>query len=381
MARKIHIITGTKGGIGKTMCSLSATWYALTIKRNPVAVDVNWHNPDYSKILSMGGDAAQQNRYRVTWQGSGFTVDRPTQAYVIPEGSAVSVWNFIIESAKRNHPYVVVDTGLHPLNLIQLKTPEIESVLTNLLDLRLQIDGKIEIYLWFLWTPSAIFDDKANYQLGDVAFDSDNLLNKWNKIWFQVWLKKLNEGAISPRQLPQEMGDKNHIESLINKYKRMDLEQMSANRASFVQYDDNSLISPVHVINPHAIYTRRSLFEFYNRKNSSTPIRGLQDIKLLDYQDITLPFVGMVDRLRIALAKGEKVEDRFNKLHDDFSRMGGRPKNVFAIGNHINSAVDFPTYLLESDARDGQDIIRGFELFAQDIQYYLHYIDFGTPPG
>src|SRR5690606_31805163 len=109
------------------------------------------------------------------------TLSRMAEPYVIPCG-AMDLWSFII-SATSQPPlpnYVIVDTGLHPLNLLTITDQQRRSILTQVSGLG---SDYVKIYLWFLWTYSAAFDDKDAFKLGNTNNRLDNQISEWNKAW------------------------------------------------------------------------------------------------------------------------------------------------------------------------------------------------------
>lgn len=179
VSQNIHIITGTKGGIGKTLTGLAVACnyffnYTLTQKQL-LAVDLNTTNPDLFRILSFYHDQKLGNLPDPDGTRSWYTVSlnnaiyatRPSDPHHI-RGGAASFWDDILRVAtryeNRKDMDILVDTSQHAANLV-FGRKDISEPLRNHdqmpRDLAMQWEdiiwellketGRI-IYIWVFWT-------------------------------------------------------------------------------------------------------------------------------------------------------------------------------------------------------------------------------------
>ena len=174
IVQNIHIVTGTKGGIGKTLISLATALTYRNLKKNLVALDLNMTNPDLSRILSsyrfedstFSDDDGKRSWYQASLDHN-FHIIRPSTPYLI-RGGASSFWEDVLRvcnmSSADGSADLLVDTSHHIGNLISnrqdipshiLKLPDlpddlkltwiemVRSILSN--------PGR-QIYIWMFWT-------------------------------------------------------------------------------------------------------------------------------------------------------------------------------------------------------------------------------------
>lgn len=118
--RNIHLLTGGKGGIGKTLVSLSViTSYSLDSAKKILGIDVNTMNTDLFRLLSFQ-QPSRLDSWRLSVTSANQTlVARPMNPYVLPNGSK-GFWKKILDIIKRpqfEEFDLLIDTNLHISNL------------------------------------------------------------------------------------------------------------------------------------------------------------------------------------------------------------------------------------------------------------------------
>lgn len=219
---KIHIFTGAKGGIGKTLLSLSMSVIHLNLGLMPLIVDFNIFNPDCYDILSKLKDDSKklftrEKRFKFTPLSHGYLVtlsNSHTSNYCLPQNGIKSFYNDInrvIEIAREENiptKLVLIDTGFHIANLAipfnqhsnhpWLKDDPAKSTINHLAD--------YELFIWFIWTLAALsrkpeiraiqnVSRKLNkYDIGDFDDISNiyHVLNPFNLITQKSMMDKLN---------------------------------------------------------------------------------------------------------------------------------------------------------------------------------------------
>lgn len=180
---ELHIISGGKGGVGKTLCSLSATLTYLQQHEQVLAIDLNYHNADFSSLLrpltnnvdyplgdsgfsittfkSSGNKKSNSDSYlvyptpggrvfgRLPWEG-GLGVYRQLETIL----QKISMGLPGVIGSDFRPEYCIVDTGLHLSNLNpQAKREDYSRKKISQFSKLTSYDLKI----WFIWTV-AMFD-------------------------------------------------------------------------------------------------------------------------------------------------------------------------------------------------------------------------------
>lgn len=161
----VHILTGCKGGVGKTLCALSA----INHYQQVLAVDLNTSNADLSRILWMqrqpeamdvqantGRDGPSTSRFAVLpFRANWGYVMRPIDPFVIPFG-ALGFWLQVIHGLafSRTTPVAIIDTHLHPANLIPGSGEQRSEVVACIQAL---LEGGVDrCFVWIIWTLAAM---------------------------------------------------------------------------------------------------------------------------------------------------------------------------------------------------------------------------------
>lgn len=158
---EVHIFTGAKGGVGKTMFAL-ATINHFRDNYPCVVIDSNTTNADLSRILA--GNAPKRipnpdndtNLELFFWQfQERITLIKPVDSFDVT--SSLGFWkrlDFVTKSQlpERSEGKIIIDTGYHPANLYsERKRRDISPILANL-----RSHGCQKIHIWYIWTPSAM---------------------------------------------------------------------------------------------------------------------------------------------------------------------------------------------------------------------------------
>lgn len=179
VSQNIHIITGTKGGIGKTLVALAIAchyYFAYSsYKKRLLAVDLNTTNPDLSRILSFYKNKNTSTQTDKDGMRSWVTasiddivhVTRPTDPHHI-RGGASSFWDDVLRVCDRHKDVsdidLLIDTSQHIANLVfgrQDITSDIKSHLSMPRDLAIPWETSVKnilqhsgrtIYIWVFWT-------------------------------------------------------------------------------------------------------------------------------------------------------------------------------------------------------------------------------------
>lgn len=214
--QNIHILTSVKGGVGKTLLSLSLIGsYAYrnlsTHNGKVLAVDANSVNMDLFRILAHKGNSRSLPN-GLHWRCSEVemagrvrgAVVRRDQPYVLPMGIA-EFWREI-EQLSPSFPDhdIVIDTNMHVANLIDGPPLYVDTrpptrigpieVLNHLLD------DHHRLYVWIVWTFAALRDPERYVAEGIARFDALSKQARRRVNFVHV----LNPSVLVPPQSPLE---------------------------------------------------------------------------------------------------------------------------------------------------------------------------------
>jgi hypothetical protein len=162
---RIHLITGGKGGVGKTLVALCAAVYYLEQGVKLLVADLNFFNSDLACILGPLATEQPQLKGRfnvmpIRRSGRALMVSPNPDVrdhYALPDGIAGFYRDYLnrilaTETIGSFAPQVcVVDTGFHPANLVPpMDTAALETWRWD----RLHQPNLLKdnaLYLWFVW--------------------------------------------------------------------------------------------------------------------------------------------------------------------------------------------------------------------------------------
>lgn len=315
-SRVIHLLTGSKGGIGKTLMALSLSINYARQQLITLGVDLNSMNPDFIRMLYFENNT---NSVREGWKilipDKYLTLISPKNPYTLPEGT-YGFWKRVLDAKnyQEQAPFIIVDTNLHIANLYDGPTSE-QSIINSILK-------QCQLYIWILWTHAAV-------QESHIIGDSIRHFRKryGNNIEF---VHVLNPSAL----LPAYIDLNKEIDQLIE----LRNEEKSA----------ENLLSSKNISEELKIHLENVRSELKKKSGEL-----LEEMKELDPTEITglakLHNSGAVEPISdeevIQFLKNsarEFEEDRFQTLADAIIRKhGGCPVNIVPISTHNPSLIGY----------------------------------------
>ncbi len=320
--KAVHLFTGGKGGVGKTLLSLTTTIQYAKNKK-VLCLDLNFENTDISRILFSSRDDAPSGIGKFVYASFGnLMVLRPSLLYNIPE-AALGFWQLIRDGLKECYErldfdpdIVVVDTNLHFASLLRTTG---EAARNNSLKRiqSLSIEHNItQLNIWFVWTLTAL-----TQKSGDLFYVSKTL----------SYLKKLSQ------------------------------------KKPFFDPASNF----VHVINPFALYSYFQ--EDANPKNvksfaTISKAKAEEGISLSQFSETTTNVLQRTRKRHTYLspdfleALGEELQKEYNS---------GRPKNVVIIPSFEQNVVGFVDYFVTAESLTYDDIVLRLSSFSEHFNDFL----------
>jgi hypothetical protein len=163
---KLHMFTSSKGGVGKTLCAMCTAITSLE-RHNVLCIDLNWENPDLSRMLRLGISPERGDKFAFAKiPGQDGLILTPTIPFTIVNG-AIGVWTSIddaIQESKIEHNFfpdvVIVDTGLHFANLIKRTSPNTTQRVLNKINALAKQHEIESLKIWFIWTLASMFGNE-----------------------------------------------------------------------------------------------------------------------------------------------------------------------------------------------------------------------------
>lgn len=166
--KAMHIITGAKGGVGKTLLALSSTLHYVEEGDNILCLDLNFENPDFSRILELlpaeeNVESAGKLQFaHFYFNNRKALLLRPTNVNNIP-GGAIGFWNSIRDALRESndiHKFdpdaIVIDTNLHFASLLRVTTENVrDRTLKRIKSLIIENDI-FQFNLWYVWTLASL---------------------------------------------------------------------------------------------------------------------------------------------------------------------------------------------------------------------------------
>ncbi|MBX3086617.1 MAG: hypothetical protein KF716_33595 [Anaerolineae bacterium] len=162
---QIHIFTGAKGGVGKTLLALAATDYYSNNEVPCVVLEANTTNADISRILAVDGSAPRYLRQHesdtaevvYTRFQSDIIVLRPENPFAV--SNARGFWTRILRVARNlteisRNSVLVVDTSLHIAGLYpdERDLSSVQIILKELYNTH----NVTQVFIWHCWTLTAM---------------------------------------------------------------------------------------------------------------------------------------------------------------------------------------------------------------------------------
>ena len=352
--QRIHIITGNKGGVGKTLISLAiACYYNSNGSRPLLAADLNTTNADLHSILSRFQIPSNDpyisgyDLFKVT--DFVFTL-RPNEPYEI-KGGASSFWDEVKIIQQRSSPVadfdIVVDTSQNVANLVTSKSgfklsdfrrdfPKVDAAFEKYMpssylsawedSLSFLASSNKEIFVWIIWTWASfqdsvrsVFSDALRSLAGTNKVNVVHVLNPSALInprggvlpTFKNYIRWIEKKAIEKERAKKDF--RNNLATL---------ERVTEEADKAIQWFQERL-QELPDSEEHAVAGLHDLMKLpatgpipYKRKNGNGKTFEIDVVKVLKSVSPVKPI------------------DSFRKLYEGFIDYGGRPNNILCITKH-----------------------------------------------
>jgi hypothetical protein len=199
----LHVFTGSKGGVGKTLLALCAAIKSSNKgKRRVLCIDLNWENPDLSRILeSISTATTDLKSQRVDYQYTlveNMLILRPPVRHILPS-AAIGFWQSVRHALRESFEvhqfdpeFVIVDTNMHFASLLRFSSLDTASRVSDRINDLVREAQIRSLYVWYSWTLTSLntnSEDPANIlrvlswfdsTLEDYFFKRDNLIHALN---------------------------------------------------------------------------------------------------------------------------------------------------------------------------------------------------------
>lgn len=352
--QRIHIITGNKGGVGKTLISLAlACYYNSSGSRPLLAADLNTTNADLHSILSR---FQIPNGYHLIPGYDLFPVTdfvytlRPHEPYEI-KGGASSFWGEVKTIQQKSSSVadfdLVIDTSQNVANLVTGKSgfklsdfrrdfPKVDAAFEKYIpssylstwedSLSFLTSSNMDIFVWIIWT-WASFQDSVRSVFSDALWR----LNETNKVnvvhvlnpsalinprggvlpTFKNYIRWIEKKAIEKERAKKDF--RNNLATL---------ERVTEEADKAIQWFQERL-QELPDSEEHAVAGLHDLMKLpatgpipYKRKNGNGKTFEIDVVKVLKSVSPVKPI------------------DSFRKLYEGFIDYGGRPNNILCITKH-----------------------------------------------
>lgn len=159
---KIHILVGSKGGIGKTRCSISICKFYIKNNATPYLLDLNIMNQDLFDIFSGENENLQSNDFIIEKSNfldndikkNYFNIKR-INPYRLFNGT-FEIWEIIHKiyefaiQKNTNNNVLIIDTNLSLINIIPDKD-EIDHRYKELFS-NLKLHNNFNLFIWNIWS-------------------------------------------------------------------------------------------------------------------------------------------------------------------------------------------------------------------------------------
>lgn len=149
----LHMLTGGKGGIGKTLMGLSVfLTYALRFNQSIHGLDLNSMNADLYRLLAFKRTKDVDPNWRTSEAQAGAHVSVPFDPHILPQGAAGFWKQVLVPFSNRDYDgyNYVIDTNLHIANLYS-GNPSPDRYISQLIE-----KTSKPIYIWILWTYASV---------------------------------------------------------------------------------------------------------------------------------------------------------------------------------------------------------------------------------
>jgi hypothetical protein len=363
--QNIHILTSTKGGVGKTLIALSIAciyyfhFYKAENKRDLIGVDLNYMNPDFYRIINDTSIATRGSLGLVQgWQQSNLDHSlmmlRPDDPYLLPLGAA-GFWKQLksilnLPSHMSENIDIVVDTNLNVANIAR-GHDQIKKLIHEILNY-----GNRRIYFWSFWTWATFQDlDPITTRLSEMKEFGDRT----------SVVHVLNPNSLLPPKI--DFKSRRKI-----RQQRDILVNVAAELQGLLGYADSNRID----------HAKQEIIRSINDALDSQddPRLGLDDIPGLFELAIAnvVPAISYEEFKRdVASFFRELPEDLPTEQHREIfngleTRLnGGRPANVFPLATHNPDLTGYTESFARQKPKNMDDIHKKIDLIERDIRFCL----------
>ncbi len=399
--QNIHIITGTKGGIGKTLVSLAIAchyFYGNDTDANKalLTVDLNSTNPDLSRILSYYSNLKSPSsfdRYEIDAQNGRLRTMRPSQPYFI-KGGAASFWsdlqfivdNYVFSEHNRGRSPefdILVDTNYHVGNLVHDRTDidvlqntqlphDLSMSWVEILKDSLARHPKQTYYIWIFWT-WATFQEKeimpitlALSQFAREFKDRVSIVHVFNPSAL------LLPNIAFPPTLEQYENELDHIaeekQRVINEFGDVDndLTQLKLRNLEAEHWAIRKRIRTLPNFEAHSIL---GLYNLARSQAIKPPIPYHDEKQSIDFLRNVVPLFRNPSGSSDQKKKTEETFEALEALLDQY--WGGRPCNLLLISTIKPELKGYTERFAQSVPNTMDDIYKEISSIVEDISYFL----------
>jgi len=354
----LHIMTSTKGGVGKTLVSICSLLHYYQKSAPVVGIDLNTMNPDFFRILSL---TQSRPLPRMDWEkaelgGNGAVIVRPTKPRSLPDG-AIGFWRRIDQISDYpdfSSSTVIIDTNLHVANFVQ--SDEAKSPLHVIEQL---LSKARRIYFWVIWSWASFQEiqpiyaafDTLSHRFGD-AVSIVHVLNpsaivppQTELVTRTQMILAVNEAITGLKKLASYLGEEDSAQLLIKAIHTMSPEKRSKTNNS----DDYSVsglleLSKAEPTKPLSLTAFRLVTE-----------EILRHLRENSPSDLSL-FVPVNQAIQRLVANIPFDTTSATSFEIPIERMK-RPSNVLAIGSHDARLAGYTDKFARSPANNIQRIV------------------------
>lgn len=377
----VHILTSTKGGVGKTLVALALTaHYQLNMKRSLAGIDANTMNPDMSRILHSFKIESKLSTLPdfAAWQ-YGTIHDRihilkPKESYLI-QGGSDSFWHSLLKITQQNSYRkpefdFLVDTNLHISNLFKSRSDianldsDVKPHLPD--DLRSSPKSSIRkllddmpsrvIYLWIFWTWAAFHDIQPILEAANELADFDNRVRLIHVFNPSPLMPPNSSGT--PRRVNDYRKEIENLEQQKDK-RRQDTSLNALQRDEFMKKLDQLIDTYWSVIGKMA-----------GVREDSVP--GLHELSMaeidsfIDFPTFQKEFVNKFVNL-----KTDESGDLGLAYADIFRSVKKRPRNVFPISVFAKELQGYTEMFARKQPTNIDETFKALEPIFIDLWKYL----------
>jgi hypothetical protein len=417
--KELHILTGGKGGVGKTLLSLSSTLAQLSLDKKVLCIDLNWENGDFSRILQLDkGLIPVKSDGAITYSIGEIIpfrclIARPDVQHTLPD-AALGFWDSIRDvlricyDRQFDPDCIVVDTGLHCSSLIkQTSSGTIGRVLKRINTL-LEVNSISHLNIWYVWTLASLHQKSSDpYNIIRFAKLFENGLDHSIFSIKKNFIQVVNPYALSFSSHSKEsnitlirevLNNTSRYKKLINLIEQSiqsgidydscfnrfyDLREEQSSKNFPVQNRDNKVIdSDLITFNDLIDKARWDIDDAYNLYNTFSNTNNLNIDSLTDLANAQVgdgidisTFVDIAQNVfQSEQSESIMITDQMRDLGKAvlFQTDHKRPQNLFLIPMYDPEVVGFTDRFIHTTPQSINDISRVINKIIEYIGKYLN---------